>query len=372
MDLSKFVRPHLDALHPYVPGKPVREERNILKLASNENLLGPPVSVVKALQKAAERVHYYPDDGSVAVRMKLAEKFNLEPDMLLPVAGCAEGIYYITQAFVDEGDEVVVSHPGFSIFNIAGAIQNAKVVRVPVKDDFTPDTAGMGEAVTENTKIVWLDNPNNPCSTIVRRPQVEELVSKIGGRALFVHDEAYVDFVTDPSYASGLEYLQEHENVIVLRTFSKIYALAGLRIGAIIARPEIITALHKVRMPFNVNALAQAALLAALDDEEYHQHSVAMAVEMREQMGKLLDEYGFRYVPSHTNFLLFDARVDCVELAQEMNEHGVFVRPMKGAGLATWVRASVPSNVVDCYRFADTLAVCQQRLLERKGGGPAR
>lgn len=372
MDLSKFVRPHLDALHPYVPGKPIREEKNILKLASNENLLGPPASVVKALQKAAERVHYYPDDGSVAVRMKLADKFSLEPDMLLPVAGCAEGIYYISQTFVGDGDEVVVSHPGFSIFNIAGAIQNAKVVRVPVKDDFTADTAGLAEAVTGNTKIVWLDNPNNPCSTIVRRPEVEELIRKIDGNALFVHDEAYVDFVTDPDYTSGLEYLKEHENVIILRTFSKIYALAGLRIGVIIARPEVIAALHKVRMPFNVNALAQAALLAALEDEEYHRQSVAMAVEMREQMGKLLDEYGFRHVESHTNFLLFDARVDCMELARAMNEHGVFVRPMKGAGLPTWVRASVPSNIVDCYRFADTLAVCQQRLQERPGGGSAQ
>ncbi len=372
MDLSKFVRPHLDALHPYVPGKPIREERNILKLASNENLLGPPASVVEALRKAAERVHYYPDDGSALLRQRLADKFSLEPDMLLPVAGCAEGIYYISQTFVDDGDEVVVSHPGFSIFNIAGAIQNAKVVRVPVKDDFTPDTAGLAEAVTENTKIVWLDNPNNPCSTIVRRPEVEELISKIGGRALFVHDEAYVDFVTDPGYVSGLEYLQEHENVIILRTFSKIYALAGLRIGVIIARPEVIAALHKVRMPFNVNALAQAALLAALEDEEYHRQSVAMAIEMREQMGKLLGEYGFRYVPSHTNFLLFDARVDSVELAREMNEQGVFVRPMKGAGLATWVRASVPSNIVDCHRFADTLVECQRRLLERQGGESAQ
>ena len=372
MDLSKFVRPHLDALHPYVPGKPIREEKNILKLASNENLLGPPASVVEALRQAAERVHYYPDDGSVALRTKLAEKLALEPDMIFPVAGCAEGIYYISQTFVDDGGEVVVSHPGFSIFNIAGAIQNAKVVRVPVTDDLTPDTAGLAEAVTENTKIVWLDNPNNPCSTMVRRPEVEELIRRIDGKALFVHDEAYVDFVTDPGYASGLEYFKKHENVLVMRTFSKIYALAGLRIGAIIAHPELIAALHKVRVPFNVNAMAQAALLAALDDEEYHRQSVAMVVEMRGQMGKLLDEYGFRRVDSHTNFLLFDARVDSVELARAMNEHGVFVRPMKGAGLATWVRASVPSNVVDCYRFADTLAVCQQRLQESKGGKSAQ
>lgn len=371
MDLSKFVRPHLDALNPYVPGKPIREEVNILKLASNENLLGPPASVVKALQKAARRVHYYPDDGSIEVREKLAAKFGLEPDWLMPVAGCAEAIYYISQAFVDDEDEIVISQPGFPIFHIAGTIQNGKVVRVPVRDDFTADTQAMGEAVSNSTKIVWLDNPNNPCSTISRRPEVEQLIERINGRALFVHDEAYVDFVTDPDYASGFDYLEDHENVIVLRTFSKIFALAGLRIGVIVARPELIAALHKVRMPFNVNAMAQAALLAALEDEEYHRQSVAMAVEMREKIARLLDEYGFRYVPSHTNFLLFDAQVDCMELAREMNEHGVFVRPMKGAGLPTWVRASVPSNIVDCYRFADTLVVCQRRLLERQSGKTA-
>ncbi len=371
MDLSKFVRPHLDALNPYVPGKPILEEANILKLASNENLLGPPASVVEALQKAAKRVHYYPDDGSTAVREKLADRLGLEPDWLMPVAGCAEAIYYISQAFVDDGDEVIMSQPGFPIFYIAGTIQKAKVVRVPVRDDFTADTRAMAEAVTGDTKVVWLDNPNNPCSTISRRSEVEELIKAIGGRALFVHDEAYVDFVTDPDYASGFNYLEEHENVIILRTFSKIYALAGLRIGIIVARPELIAALHKVRMPFNVNAMAQAALLAALEDEEYHRQSVAMAIEMREKMAQLLDEYGFRYVPSHTNFLLFDARVDCVELAREMNAHGIFVRPMKGAGLPTWVRASVPSNIVDCYRFADTLVVCQRKLMESQGGDSA-
>ena len=224
----------------------------------------------------------------------------------------------------------------------------------------------MAAAVNDKTKVVWLDNPNNPCSTIVRRQQVEELIKAINGRALFVHDEAYFDFVTDSGYCSGLEYLSAHENVVVLRTFSKIFGLAGLRIGVVIAHPDIIQALHKVRMPFNVNALAQAALLAAVNDTEYLKLSVSLTVQMRTKMSELLEEYGFEHVPSHTNFLLFDARVDSVELANLMNEHGVFVRPMKGAGLTTWVRASVPANVVDCYRFADTLLACQTKL---KGNG---
>jgi len=366
MDLSKFTRPHLGAIKTYVPGKPIREEKNILKLASNENLLGPPASVVRALREAAERVHYYPDDGCLVLRRKLSQKYGLEPDWFMPVAGCAESIFYLSHAFLDPGDEVVMAWPGFSIFQIAGAIQNAKVVTVPVRADFTPDTEAMGKAVTARTKIVWLDNPNNPCGTIARRREVEALIAAIGDDALFVHDEAYVDFVTDQNYCSGLKYLHEHKNVIVLRTFSKVYALAGLRIGIIIAHPEVVAAIHKVRMPFNVNALAQAALLAALDDDEYLKLSVAVTVQMREQMGKLLREYGFRCVPSHTNFLLFDAGVDSQELAQLMNEHGVFVRPMRMPNLETWVRASVPSNVVDCYRFADTLLACYQRIT---GGG---
>ena len=365
-DPKALVRPHLFRLNPYVPGKAIRQERNILKLASNENLLGPPASVVKAISEAASNVHYYSDDGAVAVRNKLSEKFNLPPDWFLPTAGCAEAIFYISQAFLDPGDEIVMAQPGFPIFHIAATVQNAVIRAVPVKDDFAADTEKMAAAVNDKTKVVWLDNPNNPCSTIVRRQQVEELIKAINGRALFVHDEAYFDFVTDSGYCSGLEYLSAHENVVVLRTFSKIFGLAGLRIGVVIAHPDIIQALHKVRMPFNVNALAQAALLAAVNDTEYLKLSVSLTVQMRTKMSELLEEYGFEHVPSHTNFLLFVARVDSVELANLMNEHGVFVRPMKGAGLTTWVRASVPANVVDCYRFADTLLACQTKL---KGNG---
>lgn len=366
MDLLKLMRPHLGALHPYVPGKALREAKNILKLASNENLLGPPKSVVEALKKAAETVHYYPDDGCLAVKEKLAEKFSLDPDNFMPVAGCAEAIFYISQAFAGEGDEIVISNPGFPIFSIAGAIQNAKLVKVPVKADMTPDTAGLAAAVNERTKVIWLDNPNNPCSTIVVRPEVEKLISDIAGRAILVHDEAYFDFVTDQNYCSGLEHMRKNDNVIVLRTYSKVFGLAGLRVGTVIAHKDIIAALYKVRMPFNVNTMAQAGLLAALDDEEYRKVSVAATVEARRLMAKLLEEYGFHPIPSHTNFLLFDAGVDSNELAALMNEHGVFVRPQKGAGLPTWVRASVPANPVDCYRFADTLLACQRKLA--KGG----
>lgn len=364
MGLMKLVRQHLGALQPYVPGKALREAKNVLKLASNENLLGPPKSVVEALKLTAEMVHYYPDDACLAVKEKLAEKYNLEPENFMPVAGCAEGIFYISQAFAGEGDEIVVSNPGFPIFSIAGSIQNAKLVKVQVRPDMTADTEGIAAALGARTKIVWLDNPNNPCSTIVRRPEVEKLISSIAGRAIFVHDEAYFDFVKDPGYCSGLEHMRNYENVIVLRTFSKVFGLAGLRIGTIIAHKDIIAALYKVRMPFNVNIMAQAGLLAALDDEDYLEASVAAAIEARELSSRLLEDYGFHPIPSHTNFLMFDAGVDSVALASLMNEHGVFVRPQKGAGMPTWVRASVPSNSPDCYRFADTLLTCQRKLAQ--------
>jgi histidinol-phosphate aminotransferase len=362
MDISRFMRPHLGELQTYVPGKAIREQKNILKLASNENLLGPPPSVVEAIRQAAANIHYYPDDGCTAVREKLAKRFNLEPENFMPVAGCAEAIFYISQAFLDDGDEFVVSNPGFPIFNIAGVIQNAKMMKVPVKADFTPDARGLAAAVTGRTKLVWLDNPNNPCSTIVRRPEVEKLIADINGRAILIHDEAYFDFVQDPGYCSGLEHMRKNDNVIVLRTFSKVFGLAGLRVGTVIAHKDIIAALQKVRMPFNVNVLAQAALSAALDDEEYLKESIAVTVQSRELMTKLLIGAGFEPVPSHTNFVLFDAGVDSMELAKVMNEHGVFIRPQKGAGMPNHIRVSVPSNPIDCYRFVDTLLACRQNL----------
>jgi histidinol-phosphate aminotransferase len=363
MDVSRFMRPHLGALQTYVPGKAIREQKNVLKLASNENLLGPPPSVVEAIRNAADRIHYYPDDDCAAVREKLAKRFDLAPANFMPVAGCAEAIFIISQTFLDDGDEFIVNNPGFPIFNIAGVTQNAKMVKVPVKGDFSPDTKGLAEAITGRTKLIWLDNPNNPCSTIARKPEVEKLIADISGRAIFIHDEAYFDFVQDPGYCSGLEHMRKSENVIVLRTFSKVYGLAGLRVGTIIAHQDIIAALQKVRMPFNVNVLAQAALSAALDDEEYLKESVRITVQSREMMAKLLIESGFKPVPSHTNFLLFDAGVDSVELAKLMNEHGVFIRPQKGAGLPNHIRASVPSNPIDCYRFIDTLIACQRKLV---------
>ncbi|OPX22504.1 MAG: hypothetical protein B1H03_04260 [Planctomycetales bacterium 4484_113] len=367
MQLKRLVRPHLEDVKTYVPGRPLREEQDVLKLASNENLLGPPATVVNAIQQAAERVNLYSDDGTVFLREKLARHFNLEPDWFMPTNGAVEAIYYLAQVFLGEGDHMIMSWPGFPIFNIVGSIANARKSLVPVDEEFVPQVDLMADAIEERTKLVWLDNPNNPCGTIVEWPAVERLLAAIDDRAILVHDEAYCDFVEpDAHYRAGPELLHEHDNVVLLRTFSKIYGMAGLRIGTIIAHPEVIAAIMKVRVPFNVSAPTQAALMAALDDREYLELSVETNARMRRYLFALLDEQGLRYIRSHTNFTLIDSGVDCMELANLMNQEGVFIRPMKGVGLPTWIRASFPPNESDCDRFMDTFIACRERLVRSR------
>lgn len=363
MQLDRLVRAHLKEVRAYVPGRPLREERDVLKLASNENLLGPPPSVIKAITEAAARANLYADDGTVWLREKLARHFELEPDWFLPTAGAVEAIYYLGQTFLGEGDHMVMSWPAFPIFNIVGAIANARRTMVPVDDEFVPQVELMAEAIQERTKLVWLDNPNNPCGTIVERPGVEQLLAAIDGRCILVHDEAYCDFVEpEADYWCGPDILHQHDNVVVLLTFSKIYGMAGLRAGTIIARPEIIEMLLKVRVPFNMGLPAQVALMAALDDEAYLRLSVETNARIRQYLFGLLKKEGFRYVPSHTNFTLIDTQVDSVELANLMNQQGVFIRPMKGVGLPTWIRVSFPVKESDCHRFLDTFKACQHEL----------
>jgi len=363
MEIANFIRKHILDVKPYVPGRPIREEENVLKLASNENLLGVPESVRNAILHAIDEINLYPDDSAFFLKKKLSEYYGVPEDWIMPVAGAVEAIYYVSQIFLDPGDEMIMSNPGFPIFHIVGAIQNAKRIMVDVDENFVARTDEMASRITDKTKLIWLDNPNNPCGTIVERKAVLDLLRKIDRRCFLVYDEAYVDFVEpEADFVNGLELIKDFENVISLRTFSKIFGLAGIRAGTILARPEVISALMKVRIPFNVNALAQKCLMSALDDREFYEKSISTNARMRKLICELLSARGFRFIPSHTNFVLFDSSVDSMELAQEMGERGVFVRPMKGIGLANWVRASFPASEKDAHRFVDVLAESVEKI----------
>ncbi len=363
MDLTRLMKKHLLQVQPYVAGRPIREEKNVLKLASNENLLGVPESVKRKIQEIASNLNLYPDDGSYFLKKKLAEYYKIDEDYIFPTSGAVEAIYYVAQVFLDEGDETIMSKPGFPIFNIVGKIQNAVCIFVDVDRNFVADVDEMVKRVNDKTKVVWLDNPNNPCGTIVERDGVLKLLDAINGRCILVYDEAYVDFVEpDADYINGLELIKEHENVIVMRTYSKIFGMAGIRSGTIIAHPDIVSILSKVRIPFNVNSVAQACLMAAMEEDEFYRRSVETNAKMRSLVSALLNEYGFYYVPSHTNFVLVDTGVDCVLLAEEMGKDGVFVRPMKGVGLPKFIRVSFPAKEEDCLRFIESLNRSVQKL----------
>jgi histidinol-phosphate aminotransferase len=267
------VPPHVQRLKPYVPGKPIEEvEReygltDILKLASNENPLGPSPRALEAVRAALSGLALYPDGSCYALVRALARHWEVRPENLAVGNGSDEIIHYLGVAFLRPGDEVLTGDPSFVRYEAAAVLNEAEYVAVPLREHRF-DLEAMAERLSARTRIVFIANPNNPTGTMVSKAEVERFLDHCPEQALVVLDEAYYEYVDDPAYPQSLDYVREGRNVVVLRTFSKIYALAGLRVGYGIARPEIIQALHQVREPFNVNSLAQAAAIASLEDPE--------------------------------------------------------------------------------------------------------
>ncbi|HHX40671.1 MAG TPA: histidinol-phosphate transaminase, partial [Armatimonadetes bacterium] len=266
-------RSNIHDLVPYVPGKPIEEvEReygitDIIKLASNENPYGPSPRVVEAMKEALESIRLYPDGSCFSLTQRLSQHLDLPADHIVVGNGSDEIIHYLGIAYLEPGDEVVQAHPSFVRYEAAATLNGCQCIQVPLKD-YTHDLDAMADAVTPRTKLLFITNPNNPTGTIVTRSAVDRLLDRLPERVLVVMDEAYYEYVEDPEYPDSVAYIREGRNVISLRTFSKIFALAGLRVGYGIARPEIIWAIHQVREPFNVNSIAQVGAIASLDDPD--------------------------------------------------------------------------------------------------------
>lgn len=352
MDWSQRVRKAVHRLKPYVPGKPIEEVQRklglneIIKLASNENPLGPSPKGVEAATKALQYAHRYPDDSYYRLKHKLASVWNVPPDWILLGRGSDELLLHIVQTFVEPGDGVVFSTPSFVMYDILSTLMDATAVKVPLRD-FTHDLAAIAEAVTERTKVIFLDNPNNPTGTIVHDRAVRALLNELPDGVLLVLDEAYAEFVEAKDYPQTLDYIREGRPVIMLRTFSKAYGLAGLRIGYGIARPELTQHLLKVREPFNVSSIAAAAAEAALDDAEFLERVRKTVWMGKRMMYRALEQLGVRYVPTEANFVLIDVRRPAKEVADALLQKGVIVRPCEPFGLPTHLRVdiSTPENI---------------------------
>jgi histidinol-phosphate aminotransferase len=338
--------PILD-IAPYEPGKPIEEvERELgikgaVKLASNENPFPPPAGVLEALRRALEGLNRYPDGSGYYLRHALARRHGVSPDAILLGNGSNELLELLARTFVRPGEEVVIPHPSFVVY--PSIVQSVGGIRVVVGlRDYRLDLPAMRRAITPLTKMVFVANPNNPTGTIVTADEVEEFLADLPDGIIVVFDEAYVDFAQGPDFPDSLGALKRGRRVVVLRTFSKIASLAGLRVGYGVADPHCVALLNRIRQPFNVNTLAQVAALAALDDEAHARATVAVIRQGVQTVCRGLDALGLRYAPTRANFVLVEVP-NAAAVFQQLLRAGVIVRPMASFGLERALRITVGS-----------------------------
>jgi histidinol-phosphate aminotransferase len=344
--IKKHVPDYIKTLVPYPPGKPIEEvERELgisgsIKLASNENPLGPSPKALEAIHRKTKDLHRYPDGSSYYLKERLSKHLGVGPDHLIVGNGSNEIIEFLIRLLVREGDEVVMGDPSFIVYRIINQAVGGKNVIIPLKD-WNFDLDAMKAAITKRTRLVFIDSPNNPVGTIVTQSDFARFMEGMPDHLLVVLDEAYREFVTDEGSVDFFSFMRGDRPVISLRTFSKAYGLSGIRVGYGIAVPEIISMLERVRQPFNINSLAQAAATAALDDEEFLQHTLSVTREGLAYLYGQFEEMGLSYVPSQTNFILVDVGKPANEVFQAMLHEGVIVRSMSSYGLATHERITV-------------------------------
>lgn len=364
--LEELASPYLRGLVPYTPGRPIEEvERElgitgVVKLASNENPLGPSPLALRALRDALPESHRYPDSGGYYLKARLAADLGLTPGHLVLGNGCNEVMDLVARAFLLPGDEVVVADPAFVIYGMLAHLQGCRAVRVPLTE-WIHDLEAMAKAVTPRTKMVFVGNPNNPTGTAVRPAELATFMDALPADVIVVIDEAYIEYVPPEMVPDSLDYVRRGRFTVLLRTFSKIYGLAGLRIGYGVAPPSMIELLERVRAPFNVNALAQRAALAALNDQHHLVSSRRVNELGKAYLSEELGRLGLASPPSVTNFLLVDVKRDGRAIADALLRMGVIVRPLGGAHLKTHIRVTIgtpPEN----ERFIDALkAVLQSK-----------
>ncbi|MGB4573623.1 MAG: histidinol-phosphate transaminase [Kiritimatiellia bacterium] len=337
------------AQKPYQPGRPLEEVarelgldsiEGIVKLASNENNLGPSPKAMEAMRGAIPRMHLYPDGGSFYLRQALARKFQVADDMVMLGCGSNEHLVLLAHAFMQPGDNLVCSARSFVVYKLVAELYHCSCVEVPA-NHMTHDLDAMLRAITPRTKLVIVANPNNPTGTMLDQAAIDSFVEQAPPHVVIAFDEAYMELVEPEAQVDTVKHARAGKKpVVTLRTFSKAYGLAGLRVGYAIAQPDAIDLLNKVRQPFNITSMAQAAAVAALEDEEFLAESRQMLKAGRAQLMSGMRKLGLDPVESVTNFILFQfAKAN--ELAVALTRRKVIVRPMAGFGLPDYVRVSV-------------------------------
>lgn len=340
----------VQSLQPYQPGKPIDElarelglnEADIVKLASNENPLGPSAKVLEAIRSAAQDLCLYPDGAGFDLKKALCERFSVKADQITLGNGSSDILDFITRVFVNDGDNVVVSQHAFAIYGIVAKMVNAECIEVPAID-YGHDLDGMLAAINERTRIVFITNPNNPTGTWLKKAELVAFLDKVPAHVVVLLDEAYFEFVNEADYPDGISLLPNYPNLVVARTFSKAYGLAALRVGYSVSSPELADLLNRVRPPFNVNSLALVAAVAALADSEYVAQSVAANTAGMQQLTQGFAALGLSYIPSVGNFVAFRVPegISSMDVYQQLLGKGVIVRPVANYDMPEYLRVSV-------------------------------
>ena len=352
----------LDVIRPYVPGTPIEEVQreygleDVIKLASNENPLGTSPKALAAMERVLPRLNFYPDGQSYYLRHALAEYLGVEPQQVT-VGNGADGIIMQTcMAYLEEDSEVIVSRSSFPVYDLFTHAMRATLIKTPLKG-YGLDLDAMAQAITGRTRLVFVCNPNNPTGMIVTADEVDAFMERVPDYVLVVFDEAYYELVASDEYPDTLQYIQEgRQNIMSIRTFSKIYGLAGIRLGYAVADPDILAPLNRVKEPFAVNLLAQAAGMAALEDETFLKKSVAANQAGRLFLYREFDRLGLRYVESHTNFILVEIGPQAATVQQRLLERGIIVRPCAGYDLPNCLRITV-GNQAQNARLIEALGL---------------
>jgi histidinol-phosphate aminotransferase len=341
-----LVLPAVAALHPYEPGKPIEEVQRELgigepaKLASNENPVGPSPKAVAAIRAALGDLHRYPDGSSWTLRHKIAAKHRVSPDQIFMGSGSCEILNLLVYLFLRPGLNAVIADHSFVIYQLAIAASGGTAKVIPLRPDYVFDLDAMASAIDDNTRLVFLGNPNNPTGTIYRKAQWHRFLERVPERVVIVADEAYFEFVRDPEYPDSIKDHDGRRMLVTLRTFSKIFGLAGLRVGYSVAREDITRLLNNVRQPFNITSLGLLAVEAGMDDHEHVRRTLEVNASGMAYLEGEFRRLGLPFLPSQANFILVEVG-EGRTVYEKLLQQGVIVRPMNGYGLPRHVRVSV-------------------------------
>lgn len=360
-DFLALAQPGVQKLSPYVPGKPVDElareldldPATIVKLASNENPLGPSPKAIEAIAAQLSELTRYPDGNGFVLKQKLAQRYDVGIEQVTLGNGSNDILELVARAYLAPGLNAVFSEHAFAVYPIATQAVGAQARAVPAKQ-WAHDLDAMQAAIDSNTRVVFIANPNNPTGTWFGTEALERFLAAVPEQVLVILDEAYIEYAADGELPDGLAFLSKHPNLLVSRTFSKAYGLAALRVGYAICSAQIADVLNRVRQPFNVNSLALAAACAALDDEAYLAESRACNAAGMQQLEAGFRELGLEWIPSRGNFIAVDFGRDAAPINQALLRDGVIVRPVAGYGMPNFLRVSIGTEAENA-RFLDVL-----------------